>query len=499
MAKIVKFGKPKGFFDTFERRPGPLKKSMHYCPGCGHGILHKLIAEAIADMDLHKDLVFIAPVGCAVFTYYYFDACGISVPHGRAPAVGTGIARCNPDKLVLSYQGDGDLASIGFNELIQAANRGENILVCFVNNAVYGMTGGQMAPTTLPGQKTTTSPYGRDPLSEGYPMKVCEMVAALSSPIYVERVALTSTKNIMQARKALRKGLQYLKDKKGFSLIEFLSGCPTNLKKTAAQTDYWIENSMIPYFPLGCIKDIGEGHAAIVRPKGIYDPVIVKAALFPHKSAIGKDASFKNISDMFARILKVRCSGFGGQGVLSLGTMIAFMAQLGNFNVVWMPSYGPEMRGGTASCSLVISREPVGSPMVSDGISLLIAMNQQSLDKYLPELKGNGVLIYDSTTCAKPVNPGRRIVVGVPAAEIALKLGNLKFANSVILGALSNGIQDLLTGGDKKDFDFVFEEAIIKTFRTQKDVIELNLKAFHAGKEAAHSKNWPMPALCELP
>ena len=490
MAKIVKFGKPKGFFDTFERRPGPLKKSMHYCPGCGHGILHKLIAEAIADMDLHSDLVFIAPVGCAVFAYYYFDACGISVPHGRAPAVGTGISRCNPDKMVISYQGDGDLAAIGFNEFIQAANRGENILVCFVNNSVYGMTGGQMAPTTLPGQKTTTSPYGRDPENEGFPLKVCEMVAALDSPIYVERVALTSTKNILQARKALRKGLQYLKEKRGFSLVEFLSGCPVNLKLTTTKTDEWIDKHMIPYFPLGCLKDIGPSRKPIVRPKGIYDVDKVKSALFPLKSHIGKDFSFKNESNMFTRELKIKCSGFGGQGVLSLGTMIAFMAQLRNFNVTWLPSYGPEMRGGTANCSLVVSREPVGSPMVSDGMNLLIAMNQPSLDRFLPELKFNGVLIYDSATCKPPANLTRRRVVGVPAAEIAMKVGNLKVANSVILGALSNGIQDLLMGGDKQDFDYVFEEAIIKTFRTQQEVIDLNLKAFHAGKVAAQSQSW---------
>jgi len=490
MSRKVKFGKPAGFFDTFERRPGPLKKSMHYCPGCGHGILHKLLAEAMADMGIQDDLVLLAPVGCAVFTYYYFDACGISVPHGRAPAVGTGIARCNPDKLVISYQGDGDLAAIGFNEFIQAANRGENILVCFVNNSVYGMTGGQMAPTTLPGQKTATSPYGRSVDNEGYPFKVSEMVAALDSPIYVERVALSSTKYIMQARKALRKGLQYLKERRGFSLVEFLAGCPINLKMNAAQTDDWIEKHMMPYFPLGCYKDIGTQRAPIVRPQGIYEPAKVKASLFPRKSHIGKPPNFKNVSSMFTRELKIKCSGFGGQGVLSLGTMIAFMAQLRNFNVTWLPSYGPEMRGGTANCSLVISREPVGSPIVGDGMNLLVAMNQPSLDKFLPELKLNGVLLYDSTTCKPPESSSRRRVVGVNAAEIAMKIGNLKFANSVILGALSNGIRDFLKGGDKQDFDDAFEEAIVKTFHNQQDVINLNLQAFRAGKDAAQHVNW---------
>ncbi|MCK5844883.1 MAG: hypothetical protein KAG97_09265, partial [Victivallales bacterium] len=204
--ETIKFGRSDGFFETFDRRPGPIKKNMHYCSGCGHGILHKLIAEAIVDLEMQDRMIVISPVGCSVFAYYYFDCGGISVPHGRAPAVATGIIRSNPDSFVISYQGDGDLGAIGLNNFLQAANRGENMTVCFVNNAIYGMTSGQMAPTTLVGQKTATSPYGRSATNEGYPLKVSEMVAALQSPIYVERVALTSTKNIRAARRALRKG-----------------------------------------------------------------------------------------------------------------------------------------------------------------------------------------------------------------------------------------------------------------------------------------------------
>ena len=203
MSEKVKFGRSPVFFETFNRKPGVAKKNMHYCPGCGHGILHKLIAEAIDFHGIQKDTMFIAPVGCAVFAYYYFNCGSISVPHGRAPAVGTGISRSQPSSYVISYQGDGDLGAIGFNEFIQAANRGEKITVFFVNNTNYGMTGGQMAPTTLPGQVTTTSPYGRKVETDGYPMKISEIVNALEAPVYIERVALNSTANILKAKKAV--------------------------------------------------------------------------------------------------------------------------------------------------------------------------------------------------------------------------------------------------------------------------------------------------------
>ena len=222
----------KGFFAEFTRRNSNTPQNMHYCPGCGHGILHKLIAEAIEDLQIKDRTILISPVGCSVFAYYYFDCFGISVPHGRAPAVGTGLSRADEDNIVISYQGDGDLGAIGLNEFLQTANRGENMAVFFVNNAIYGMTGGQMAPTTLPGQKTVTTPLGRSVQSEGYPLKVAEMVAALDSPVYVERVALSSGSNILKARAALRKALQNTIDKKGFSFVEFLTGCPVNLKKS---------------------------------------------------------------------------------------------------------------------------------------------------------------------------------------------------------------------------------------------------------------------------
>ena len=483
--KKLKFGKSTGFFETFDRRPGAIKKNMHYCPGCGHGILHKLLAEAIEEMGIQDQTVLIAPVGCSVFTYYYFDCGGISVPHGRAPAVGSGIARANPDSFVISYQGDGDLGAIGFNNFIQAANRGENMTVLFVNNAIYGMTGGQMAPTTLPGQKTMTCPGGRDPLTEGYPLKVCEMVAALDSPVYVERCALTSYKNILQAKKALRKGLKNLKNRKGFSLIEFLSGCPVNLKKTTDEVDHFIEDQMMQYFPLGQLKDIADERPAIGKHKGIFEPAAVKRILYPNRQSSSKSKDFRNKSEIFNRERRIKCAGFGGQGILSLGMMIANMARLRNFNVTWLPSYGPEMRGGTANCSVVLSRDNIASPIVDKDTNLLIAMNQPSMDKFLPELKENGVLLYDSSSIEVPNCSEDKKVFGIAAAEMAEKLGDHRVANSVILGALSFILRDyFLEGDDKADFDKTFEEAIIDCFTSKRGIIDLNLKAYYKGKEA---------------
>ncbi|MFA7230298.1 MAG: 2-oxoacid:acceptor oxidoreductase family protein [Victivallaceae bacterium] len=484
-------GRPKGFFETFERRPGAIKKNMHYCPGCGHGLAHKLIAEAISDFKIKDKTILISPVGCSVFAYYYFDCFGISVPHGRAPAVATGLVRSNPENIVISYQGDGDLGAIGFNNFIQAANRGENMVVFFVNNAIYGMTGGQMAPTTLPGQKTVTCPMGRSVTNEGYPLKVSEMVAALDSPIYVERVALSSTKNIMRARKAVRKALTNTINHKGFSMVELLSGCPVNMKMNAKEMNEFIENQMGPYFPLGCFKDIADSRNPIKRPVGIYTPKEVKEILYPVKIQKGVSADFKNASKIFERERKIKIAGFGGQGVLSLGMMIATMGKLRNFNVSWLPSYGPEMRGGTANCSVILGREKVGSPIVDKDSNLLIALNQPSLDKFMPELKDNGVLIYDSSTIEPPQNCGDRIIYAVAASDIAKRIGNLRYANSVILGALSVVMEDyFLEDEDKQDFDRAFEEAIMDCFSSKESAIQLNIEAFYAGKKAVeHTLN----------
>lgn len=232
-----------------------LDVQTHYCPGCTHGIIHRLVAEAIDALDIEGISIGVAPVGCAVMAYDYFACDMIEAAHGRAPAVATGLKRANPDSIVFTYQGDGDLASIGMAETVHAAARNENITVIFVNNAIYGMTGGQMAPTSLPGQVTQTSPYGRDVTQCGYPVKVCEMLSQLEGPAFLQRVAVNSVKNVNTAKKAIEKAFRNQVEGKGFSLVEVLSACPTNWGMTPADALKWIDSRMIPYYPLGVYKD----------------------------------------------------------------------------------------------------------------------------------------------------------------------------------------------------------------------------------------------------
>ena len=230
-------------------------KPMHYCPGCSHGVVHKLVAEVIKEMGVENNCIGVAPVGCAVFAYAYIDIDWIEAAHGRAPAVATGASRLNPDVLVFTYQGDGDLASIGTAEIVHAAHRGEKICTIFVNNAIYGMTGGQMAPTTLVGQKTTTSPYGRDEAWCGAPIRVSEMLATIPGSYYIERCAVNNNANINKTKKAIKKAFTYQMQGKGFCLIEVLSTCPTNWGLSPVEAMKWLEENMIPYYPLGVKKD----------------------------------------------------------------------------------------------------------------------------------------------------------------------------------------------------------------------------------------------------
>jgi len=238
-------------------KPASLKDApTHYCPGCGHGIAHRLICEAIDELDIRGIAIGVPPAGCAVLAYNYFDVDMIESAHGRGPAVATGIKRMLPDRVVFSYQGDGDLAAIGIAESFHAANRGENISVFFINNAVYGMTGGQMAPTTTMGQRTTTSPMGRSKELEGYPVQVCELFSQLRGTTYIERCAVNTPANIMKTKKAIKKSFQYQIEKKGFSLVEILSPCPTNWKMSSTESCKWIGDVMTKEFRLGVMKDL---------------------------------------------------------------------------------------------------------------------------------------------------------------------------------------------------------------------------------------------------
>ncbi len=239
------FGRPEGLTDVHQR----------YCPGCGHGIVHRLIGELLIELDIRERTIGIAPVGCSVFADEYFNCDMIQPPHGRGPAVSTGIKRSRPECIVFSYQGDGDLAAIGTAEIVHAAARNENITVIFINNAIFGMTGGQLAPTTLPGMRSTTSVKGRDVMKQGYPIKVCELLAALDGTFYLERTSVHTPKHVIKTKRALKNAFKNQMENKGFSLVEILSMCPTGWGQTPIQAKHWIEDVMSPYFPLGVYRD----------------------------------------------------------------------------------------------------------------------------------------------------------------------------------------------------------------------------------------------------
>ena len=241
---------------VFEKPHALTDIPFHYCPGCTHGIVHRLVAEVLDELGIEGQTVGIAPVGCSVFAYNYFNCDMIEAPHGRAPAVATGVKRANPDKTVFTYQGDGDLAAIGTAETVHVGARGENITVIFINNAIYGMTGGQMAPTTLLGQVSTTSPYGRKKEIQGNPIRVCEMVSTLDGAAYVERVSVDCVKNVVAAKKAIKKAFEVQQQGLGLSLIEVLSTCPTNWGLTPQKALEWLRENMIKHYPLGVYKDI---------------------------------------------------------------------------------------------------------------------------------------------------------------------------------------------------------------------------------------------------
>ena len=244
---------------SFHKTKGLTDAVLHYCPGCTHGIVHRLVAESLEELGILGKTVGIAPVGCAVMAYDYFNCDMIEAPHGRAPAVATGAKRANPDNIVFTYQGDGDLAAIGTAETVHAATRGENITIIFINNAIYGMTGGQMAPTTLPGQVTQTTPYGRDVTRAGYPIRMCEMLSTLDGVALAQRVTVDNVKNVNIAKKAIKKAFQNQIEGKGYSIVEVLSTCPTNWGMSPVEALDWLEKNMVPYYPLGVYKDGTKG------------------------------------------------------------------------------------------------------------------------------------------------------------------------------------------------------------------------------------------------
>jgi 2-oxoisovalerate ferredoxin oxidoreductase beta subunit len=446
-------------------------------------VIHKLIAEAMDYFGIQEKTILISPVGCSVFSYYYFDCGNVQAAHGRAPAVATGLKRAHQNSIVISYQGDGDLAGIGGNNILHAANRGENITVIFVNNAIYGMTGSQMAPTTLIGQRTTTTPLGRSIKNEGYPLRICELLATLEAPVYIERVAISDAKQVMRVRKAIRKAIRNQIEGKGFSLVEVLSPCPTGWGMTPSEATKWVAEEMTEYFKLGVFKDRNgtmekeESLSPIAENKIAASKEEILTLLGAKKMEGDHKFTKSEVKENYKNP-RIKIAGFGGQGILLLGRLLSESAMLLDYHTTWLPSYGPEMRGGTAHCHVNISDKRIGSPLVSIS-DVLIAMNLPSLDKFENEVRNGGVIFINSSLIKRKVQRKDVETVYIPATEIADELGQIKAANMVMAGAYA-GYTGLLSLGSVLDA----AKSIVK----KKEFRDINEKAIKKGMEYVRSQ-----------
>jgi 2-oxoisovalerate ferredoxin oxidoreductase beta subunit len=417
------------FCETFERK-AELQHQTHYCPGCGHGIVSKLLARALDELGVQDRAVLVSPVGCSVFGYYYFDTGNVQAAHGRAPAVATAIKRSRPDSIVVAYQGDGDLAAIGAAEILHAANRGENITVIFVNNGIYGMTGGQMAPTTPIGKKSTTSPFGRNPFNDGFPVHVCEVLNSLDAPVFIERVSLGNNKQIMLAAKVIQRAVENQVKGLGFSFVEVLSPCPTIWKMQPVEAQKFVDSEMTATFGTGNVRD-RTAHAA-VRPAD--PPPPTSEELF---RALGLETgNGSEIAKPSQELdLRIKVAGFGGQGVLMLGEVLAEAGLEAGYEVSWLPSYGPEMRSGTSNCQVRIGSRAIDSPLVSRP-NILMALNEPSLRKFLPSVEEGATVLYNGIELPPGCSRPDVRIVALPFTQLADELGASKVANVVMLGAL---------------------------------------------------------------
>jgi 2-oxoisovalerate ferredoxin oxidoreductase beta subunit len=462
--------RPQVFYDAFERK-SELRQQTHYCPGCGHGIVHKLLAKAIDDLAIQDRTVLISPVGCSVFAYYYFDVGNVQAAHGRAPAVATAVKRSRPESIVIGYQGDGDLAAIGTAEIIHAANRGEPLTIIFVNNGIYGMTGGQMAPTTPLGTKTITSPFGREKLNEGAPIQVCEMLNSLDAPVFIERVALGNNRQIMHAAKVIRRAVENQVNGLGFSFVEVLSPCPTIWKLQPVDAQRFVQDEMAAIFALGNLRDRTAG--AVPRPLPPPAPAVhdlprlldlANPAAPPAESALPP----------LPLDLHIKVAGFGGQGVLMLGEVLAEAGLEAGYEVSWLPSYGPEMRSGTSNCHVRVSHRPIDSPLVSRP-NVLLAMNEPSLRKFLPAVEEAGIVFYNGTELPPGCTRPDVRIVALPFTRLADEIGASKVANILMLGALLEATGIL---------DEAHVISALKTLVANPRYFELDVTALAQGREA---------------
>lgn len=472
------------FYDVFERHAhaqGLKSHSTHYCPGCGHGLLHKYLAEAIDELGIQDRTVAISPVGCSVFMYYYLDVGNVQAAHGRAPAVALGQKLANPEAIVVSYQGDGDLAAIGLAEIIQSAQLGIPITMIFVNNGIYGMTGGQLAPTSLMGQKTVTSPAGRDRMM-GAPLRMAELIAQIDGPMYVERVALYDNKQRVRARKAIKKAIQLQVEVRGYAFIEVLAECPTHLKMSTQEAEAWVRDHMTAVFPLGVKKDEDrESWFHLGTPN--FDPDFVYDLV---GGSCEKPPRFAFQFPVHLRPddVSLKFAGAGGDGAQTAAMLLVRAVINEGFDATHIPSYGPESRGGTSYADVHIAAQEVLSP-AAPAPDILIAFNSPSLAKFLPMVAGGGIVLYDSSVVRVPPQAVSDVrLIGIPMAQIAVDLGYPLVKNIVALGALQ-AATDIFPPE-------TFHAVIRQAMKDKCAMIDLNLEAFEWGRKAFQSQDNPM-------
>jgi 2-oxoisovalerate ferredoxin oxidoreductase beta subunit len=429
------------------------------------------MAEAIEDLEIQDRTIAISPVGCSVFLYYYLDVGNSQAAHGRAPAVAIGHKLANPDSVVISYQGDGDLASIGLAEIVSAAQMGVPITVIFVNNGNYAMTGGQMAPTTLQGQRTTTTPYGRTPFF-GEPTKMAELIAQLDGSVYVERVALFDSKQRNRAKKAIKKAIGMQVENRGFALVEVLSECPVQLHCDPVEAEKWVKENMAPVFPLGVKKDLElkEGWIDLEAPS--FDPDrLVEAIGASGRQPVRHGAPFP--SHLAEEDVAVKFAGAGGDGAQTAALLITRAALQEGFDSTHIPSYGPESRGGTSYADVRIARREVLSPAAS-APHVLVAFNTPSLRKFGPKVRPGGTILYDSNVISEVPEVAEGIeMYGIPFNELAVRLGHRMVKNLVALGALQGATHIFPRE--------TFETAINEGLRSKGELVAVNQEAFSQG------------------
>lgn len=476
------------FYRRFERHghgEGILAHTTTYCPGCGHGVAQKFLAEAIDELGVQDRTVLVSPVGCAVFSYYYFDVGNTQAAHGRAPAVAIGHKTANPDSVVICYQGDGDLASIGLAEIVSTAQLGIPITVVFINNAIYGMTGGQMAPTTLMGQWTTTTPRGRT-LMAGQPLKMAELISELDGPVYVERVALYDNKRRTHAKRAIKKALELQVTGTGFAFIEVLSECPVHLHLEPEAAQEWVRDEMEPVFPLGVKKDTRDGAVFPAIPTCSFDPEETLLALEAHTQRPARFAEgFPSHID--PEDVSLKFAGAGGDGAQTAALLITCGAINEGFDSTHIPSYGPESRGGTSYADVHVAVKEVMSP-AAPYPNILVAFNAPSLVKFGPTVRPGGTIIYDSSVIGSlpdGLAEGVR-AVKVPLASAAKGLGDVLVKNMVALGALQ-----AVTGLFPKE---TFLTAIRSALKDKPDLVAINEAAFQLGTTLVPR---PIPTVAE--